>query len=371
MACIQKRTSKDGKTMSYRVQVRRKGCPTETATFHSLTRAREWAGNLEAAIREGRHFKASQSKKHTAAEMIARYVRDVLPRKRDYDTQKRQLEWWTEAIGRLAIADVTPAVVAEQRDILEKGTAGHGGPRQPGTVNRYLAVLSHVFTVAAKEWYWLDLNEHPARSVSRLREPEGRIRFLSDDERGRLLAATKESKNPYLHTITVLALSTGMRRGEIMGLTWDKVDLDRGMATLEETKNQRRRHVPLTGHALDLVRDLKAKRNRVDTRLLFPSPLKAGVKAKPTNIENAWRAALKRAEIEDFRFHDLRHSAASYLAMSGATPPEIAAVLGHRTLQMVARYAHLSQDHTSGVVAKMNARIFGPDAVEDDASGRE
>ena len=190
--------------------------------------------------------------------------------------------------------------------------------------------------------------------VRKPKEPRGRVRFLSDDERTRLLAACKEHNNPALYAIVVLALSTGARQGEILNLTWKDVSVSRGMIVLQETKNDERRAIPLQGHALEIVKEMRTVR-RIDTDLLFPSRQDPD---KPLNIQNIWRAALEKVAIEDFKFHDLRHSAASYLAMSGASLAEIADVLGHKTLQMVKRYAHLSEQHTVGVVARMNANIF-------------
>jgi integrase len=219
-------------------------------------------------------------------------------------------------------------------------------------VNRYLGALSHAFSIAVKEWGWLE--DSPMRKVSKPREPRGRVRFLSDEERTRLLDACQGSHNPYLSAIVTLALATGARRGELLGLRWPDVDLRRGTLTFHQTKNRERRAVPLTGQALALMCE-HAKVRRLDTALVFPNP----TGTKPATIRAAWEGAVEHADIKDFRFHDLRHSAASYLAMSGASLAEIAEVLGHKTLAMVKRYAHLSEAHTRNVVARMNQAIFG------------
>ncbi len=153
--------------------------------------------------------------------------------------------------------------------------------------------------------------------------------------------------------MAVLALSTGARYGELLNLTWDVVDMKRSVITLHDTKNGERRVLPLVGHAKDIIIQ-HSKVRRLDTKLLFPN--RAG--DKPAHIRTAFENARKKAQIEDFRFHDLRHSAASYLAMNGASLAEIADILGHKTLQMVKRYAHLSEAHTSKVVASMNEKIF-------------
>lgn len=351
MASIEKRKSKDG-NVTYRVKVRLKGYPEQCATFERITDAKRWAQQTEAAIREGRHFKTTEAKRHTLGEMIDRYIADVLPTKpKNLSNRTLHLNWWKSELGKYTLADVTPAIIAEHRDKLAKVTTNRGGLRSPSTVVRYMAALSHAFTIAVKEWGWID--DTPMRKVTKPKEPRGRVRFLSDDERKNLLAACKESDSPYLYITVVLALSTGGRRMEVLGLRWQDVDLTRGIITLHETKNGERRILPLTGHALALMKE-HSKIRYVNCDLVFP-----GKSFKtPVDVRTPWENALKRAGITDFRWHDLRHSCASYLAMNGASLAEIAEILGHKTLQMVKRYAHLSDTHVSKVVADMNKKIF-------------
>jgi len=248
---------------------------------------------------------------------------------------------------------MSPSLLAECRDKLGRQITARGKRRSSASVVRYLAALSHAFTIAVKEWGWME--DNPMRKVTKPKESRGRVRFLSDDERIRLLKSCKASSNSYLYLVVVLALSTGMRKSEIMGLTWENVDLNRGKAILHETKNDERRAVAITGHALELLKEL-SKVRRIDSNFLFPSK---GNRRKSINLRAPWEGALREADIQDFRFHDLRHSAASYLAMNGASLAEIAEVLGHKTLQMVKRYAHLSEGHTASVVESMNTKIFG------------
>lgn len=282
----------------------------------------------------------------------------VLPAKKPATVyhQTRQLKWWRQELGGLVLADVTPARIGAARDKLARGVTRRGTPRTPATVVRYLAALGHLLSVVATDWQWLE--DNAMRKVRKPTEPRGRVRFLSDDERERLLSACRESDNPYLYPAIVLALSTGMRKGELMGLAWADVDMPGGRITLHETKNGERRVVPLVGHALEAVRAIP---RHIDTRLLFPGRNPR----KPMDLRAPWEAALKRAGISDFRWHDLRHSCASYLAMTGATPGEIAEALGHKSLVMVKRYSYLSEAHTAGVVGRMTARIFG-DAADAD-----
>lgn len=346
MATIRERTNSKGEAV-YHVQVRLKGRPTQTATFRRLTDARRWTQRVESDLREGRHFPGTAAKKHTVDDLIGRYHKTVLPYKRYSTTrnQVKQLDWWQQRIGHLRLADVTPALLSGERDELLQ-------TRSPATVTRYMAVLGHAFTIAMKEWQWVE--DTPFRRVSTPKEPRGRVRFLSDEERARLLGICKASSSPYLYTIVLMALSTGARKGELLNLRWPDIDLNQGRIIIHDTKNDERRNVPLTGLVLELMHEY-AKVRRIDTDLVFP-----GSRGDtPVEIKRAWYTALRQAEIEDFKFHDLRHSAASYLAMSGASLAEIAEILGHKTLQMVKRYAHLSEAHTAGVVARMNAKIFG------------
>ena len=345
MANIEKRTLNNG-TTAYRVKIRLRGHPTESATFNRLTDARLWIQKTEAAMREGRHFKTAEAKRHTLAELIDRYIKEILPRKalesKFSTNQSQQLNWWKEQLGAYVLSDVTPARIVEARGKLN---------RSPATANRYMAALSHVFTIAIREWEWME--DSPVRKISKLKEPRGRVRYLSDEERIALIEAARGIEDPTLYTVIVLALSTGARQGELLGLSWKDVDLKRGSLTFHETKNGERRTVPLAGLALDLMKQRHSNRDKLTT-FVFPSE-----KLTPVRVDRPFQALLVQTGIKDFRFHDLRHSAASYLAMNGASLAEIAEVLGHKTLQMVKRYAHLSDAHTSKVVASMNAKIFG------------
>lgn len=353
MANIQKRKSKKG-TVTYRALVRLKGHAPESATFKRLTDAKKWISSTESAIREGRYFKSNEARRRTLSDLVDRYVEKVLPQKpRSNYEQKYQLEWWKLQIGHLSLADVTPAVVAEQRDKLLSNPTKSGKQRANATVNRYLAALSHAFTIAVKEWNWLD--ENPLRAVSRPSEPRNRVRYLDKEQIQRLEQACLNSTNSFLRLIFVIAISTGMRRGEILNLTWDDVDVAKRTLILRETKNDEIRVVPIQGKALKLLIE-HGKVRRLDSPLVFPSQRDS---KKPTKIDTSFRKAVQEAEISDYHFHDNRHTAASYLAMNGASLNEIAAILGHKTLAMVQRYAHLSEDHTSAVVEKMNKNLFG------------
>ncbi len=359
MATIQKRVLKNG-DVSYRAQVRVKGRPSETATFKRLTDARDWAQQTEADIKRGKYFNTAEAKKRTLTEAIDRYCSEVLVHRKNPVNQMTYLRWWKQRIGVYTLADITSALIVEQRNVLVGSENRFKRSIGTATANRYIQSLGHLFTVARKEWGWV--SENPVSNITKYKESRGRVRFLSDEERKKLLQACENSENKYLFTIVILALSTGARKNEILSLQWNDVDLNRGQIILHETKNGDRRVIPLQGYALELMRR-QASVKVLYCDYVFPSKkVTKGLDGKfvyqPIDIRTAWENVIKNAHITDFRFHDLRHSAASYLAMNGASLTEIAEVLGHKTLQMVKRYAHLSEAHTSSVVASMNERIF-------------
>lgn len=359
MATITERTDSTG-NKSYRVEVRLKGYPAQRATFARKTDAKRWAQQTESAIREGRHFGTVEAKRHTLADLIDRYIRDVSPTKKDGAHQARQLEWWRARIGDRALAACTPALIAEYRDVLAREPIpspakdpDKSSPerfRSTSTIVRYLAVLSHAFTMAVKEYGWVDSN--PVLKVTKPKEPRGRIRFLDDDERERFLAACKASPSADLYPAVILALSTGARQQEIMGLRWGQIDFDRRVAVLHETKNGERRVLPLSAPAIEVLR---TRTKHPATDLVFPGRTNP---PNPVDLRTPFSTAVRVAGIEDFRWHDLRHTAASYLAMNGANLAEIAEILGHKTLAMVKRYAHLSEAHTASVVERMAERFL-------------
>jgi integrase len=337
MATLTKRQGKGG--VSWRARVRILG-RSVSESFARKTDAMAWISKTESAIREHRYFPEREAGKRSVAELVDRYKRDVVPKKADGEKQGRQLDAWKARLGSLALVDLTPELIAEVRDEWACETLPGGRRRSGATVNRYLAALSHAFTMAAKEWGWITNN--PVRLVTRLKESKGVVRWLDERELERLLAACAEGP-AYLRPVVLLALGTAMRQSEILGLRWRDIDLERRRLVLHTTKNGERRGVAFPVGVADALRDFGRVRLLEDDQV-FP---------RLTGFRKAWERAIKVAKVDNFRFHDLRHTAASYLAMGGATPSEIAEVTGHKTLQMVKRYAHLSDAHISGVVDRM------------------
>ncbi len=347
MAAITKQEGKRG--TSYKVRIRKPNNPTVTKTFSSKSMAEKWARRTELEIEEGTYFDKQEAASHTIATLVDRYLKEELHKlaESDQKTRKRQLNWWKSELGGTTLNKVTPALLVEKRTKLKADKNRSGS-----TVNRYLAAMSSAFGVAASEWQWV--KENPFSRVRREKEADGRVRFLSPEERTALLDACKESKSKSLYLITVLALSTGMRQSEVMTLTWQQIDFERRTITLFKTKNGDIRVVPLVGIAASLFKD-HGKVRDLKNQYVFPGRHQSHAIFPRT----AWENALETAQVTNFRFHDCRHSAASELAMNGASLHEIAAVLGHKTLAMVQRYAHLSEQHTASVVERMNSAVFG------------
>lgn len=363
MATIQKRSGRDGKT-SYRVQIRLKGFEKETASFERLTDAKQWATKIEADMRAGRHF--GQSKRHTFNELADEYLEHA-KELQSYDQRKRHIDYWRKAFGPDLLDSITSSRIGKERSkLLAEETNRFAEPptgdaeqdakrarrkRTGPAVNRYHAALSACLAYGVKHLQWLENN--PCERVAKSRESTGRVRFLSDDERGRLLAACRPHNELYL--AVVLALTTGARQAEVMTLRWGQIDFKRQVITLSKTKNGETRSIPLVGEAYMLLQERSKVRSLTDDRI-FP-PTSRAKKSECLDLRAPWVDALKIAKITDFHWHDLRHTAASYLAMSGVSLVEIAKVLGHRTLAMVARYAHLSDEHIVATGEKLAARL--------------
>jgi len=339
---------------SYKVRIRKPNNPTVTKSFSSKNLAEKWARRTELDIEEGTYFDKKESASHTVNDLVNRYIKEDLKRlsETDWPARERQLKWWKSEIGHLTLNKVTPALLVGLRNKLKNEPTDKQILRSGATVNRYLAAFSAALGIAASEWQWITSN--PFSRVRREKEAEGRTRFLSHDERNALLKSCKESKNKNLYPVTLLALSSGMRQAEIMTMKWEQVDFVRNTVTLNKTKNGEVRVVPLVGLALETLKRHGKIRNLKNPYVFIGRHL---MNAKFPR--GSWKTAITAAEITDFKFHDCRHSCASELAMNGASLHEIAAVLGHKTLAMVQRYAHLSEQHTISVVERMNNAVFG------------
>lgn len=339
---------------TYRVRIRMKGGQCFDRSFRSKTLAKKWKRDMESAIEHDRYEFTNPATKHTLADLINLYIERVLPGKlRNAKNVLRHLTWWKEELGHLLLAQVRPSIIAEKREELLAGFVRSGKLRSPTTVVRYLSSLSHVFSKAVKEWEWM--RENPIFKIEKPKQAQGRKRVLTEEEQQRLLQACQESGSKDLFLIVALALGTGMRKGEIMGLRWRNIQLGEptGTIVLERTKNGRSRSVLITGLLLGLLQE-RHKQQRADS-LVFPSP---NYPNQPVDIRSAWERALQKAGIEGFVFHGLRHQAASQAATIENSPLVIGELLGHQTLQMTRHYVHLPSAHMHTMVEALQSKIF-------------
>jgi len=348
MATIEKRVAKDG-TPSYRVKIRIKGYPDISETFTTRTIAKEWAEKTQAAIRNGLRLPGREAKKRTVEELINLYINKVLPHKGNGAIEtKRHLEIWKQLMGKYALISVSPRMILDVREKIQNMET-NGKKKSNSTVNRYVAALSVVFSYAVKELEWMD--DNPISKISHLKEPKSRVRYLSDEEREILCEQARESSNPYIYTIICIALTTGARKMEILGLRWEDVDLNAKTAILQETKNGERRLLRLIEPAFSELKKLYV--NRGKSPYIFPNHDGTGA----LDITYCWKDLIKQTGIKNFRFHDLRHTWASYLAMNNVNMATIAEILGHKDLKVTKRYAHLSPGYIRSVMED-TAKIY-------------
>jgi integrase len=236
--------------------------------------------------------------------------------------------------GDYSLKSFTTLIVENfQNERLQRGN-------KPATVNRIVGVLKHCLH---KGLEWDMLGENVYKKVVRvkpLKMNNKRLRYLSVGETQVLLNSCSE----HLRPIVIMALNAGMRRGEILNLKWDNVDLKHGFILLDITKNDERREIPING---TLRNTLEALPRRIDGGYVFYDP-KTGERYQ--NVKKSFATALRRAGIRDFHFHDLRHTFASHLVMAGIDITTVSKLLGHKGLAMTLRYSHLSPQHFTKAV---------------------
>jgi integrase len=336
----------------WRVRIRLAGQRPVGRTFSDKQAAKDWARAMEGNRDQIEAFPDAEARRRTVANAIDAYMLDYAGR--DASLAGR-LAWWRDHCGALSLVDITVARINDNLRQLGRehahryngkaGTKSLGRVKGPATINRYLRAISSVLTWCVDQG-WLAKN--PAIGIRTREEPRGRVRWLNDEERAALLKACDASAWPMLGLLVRLALSTGARQSELLNLCWRDVNLKTGIAYVRQTKNDEPRVLPL----ITPVRKLLKAQTEPDG-FLFPGE---GDTQQPyKGMRKHWLAALAAAKITDFRFHDLRHSCASYLAMNGATPLEIGDVLGHKTLAMVRRYSHLSSKHKQ----RLSERVLG------------
>ncbi len=361
MAEIKERVKKNGKK-TYTACIRIKGYKPMYATFERKSDAQMWIQDYEPRMKRGKQITDYEATKHTLEELIDRYIAVELPKRKPADHQKykMQLEWWKNHIGKYLLSKVTPALLSECKETLiteeSPKPKGDKKTRSEATANRYMACLSIVLSKAAKEWGWID--ENPMLKVSKFTEKVERDRFLMPDEIKKILDACQkfdlkgECYHQETYLFVLIALSTGARYSEIHNLRWQNVDFKNRLFYFLETKNGENRGVPMTETAYKALKDFKKVRN-IKSDYLFTT--KDGNKLIDMHVR--FYKVLEVSGVK-CRFHDLRHTVASHIAMNGGSLLDIAAVTGHKTMQMVKRYSHLTQKHTAALLQSTTDEMF-------------
>jgi len=260
----------------------------------------------------------------TLAQAFERYY-EAKTRKRSLDKDRQHAAHLLTAFGESTkLRALTAARISAWRDKKLAAKSKRGGPLAAASINRPLSILRCLLRLAHDEWGVIP----SVPKIRLLKEPEGRIRWLEPDEEARLLNACEKSRNPYLLPIVTVALESGLRKGELLALTWERVDLSRGVIRLEITKSGKRREVPMRQAVYNVITGLPGPR----TGHVWPNP----------RLRTGFDKAVEEAKIEDLHFHDCRHHFASWFVMRGGKIEVLQKILGHQTLEMTMRYAHLA-----------------------------
>jgi integrase len=310
----------------WQAAVRRKGMKPRAKSFDTKVEAERWARELETEVdRFGRASDTRPAENITLGALLARYRDEVSPAKRGAQQEIQRISVLVRHdICHRTLAGLSSADVANYRDERMKSVA-------PSTVVRELAIISHAIEVAQREWgYHLAFN--PVKRVRRPTVANARSRRLEGKEEQRLLNACDTGRTPCLKSLLIVAIETGMRRGELLSLTWADINLQERVAHLELTKNGSSRDVPLSVRATEALKAVHHETIGQDHR---PFPLTEGA------LEQAWSRLKARAGVQGLRFHDLRHEAISRLFEKSLNVVEVSAISGHKEMRMLSRYTHL------------------------------
>ena len=344
--------------------IRRKGYQTQSSVHPTKTEAKDWARDKENDMRRGVFVDRKEAETTTLRTALERYEREVTTKKKAQRQEKGFIKHWLERkeFSEKSLAGLRSSDFAAFRDARLKVVSTQ-------TVRHELKLIAHLYNIAAKEWNIAV--ENPLKSIKMPSQGKARERRLSPAEERYLLAAAENSgavdkdgksrANHWIAPVIRFAISTAMRQGEILALTWKHFDKVKLTATLEDTKNGERRVVPLSPSALAVLdalpRTLRGPVFNTTQEALVQSWKRAVVRARRLYV-----ADCEASEIEvdpDFltnlHFHDLRHEAISRLFELGLDAMTVSEISGHKTLSQLKRYTHLSKTDVAQRLAKLEA----------------
>jgi integrase len=325
MASIRRRNGK------YQVQIR-VGSYSRSQSFHKLNDAKSWA-RKEEELAEQRRYLGSKYEPCNLGEILFRYLTDVTPHKRSCDTERIVLEallkedWVNQPLPQL-----NAATIAEYRDRRLTSI-------KPATLKRQLNIVKHACAIAEREWDWLS----PLSLLQRVTIPkniEHVVKRITVNDEHALINAAQKSRTKNMSELLILAIETAMRRGELLALAWEDIDLGRRELLVRRSKNGIPRTIPLSTRAHSTLASMKSD----CSESVFPLSANA--------VRLAFERVRRRAGLTDVRFHDLRHEAISRLFDRGLTTPEVALISGHKTVSQLFRYAHADIGKVSRLMSK-------------------
>jgi len=339
---ISKATLKN-KEVRYRTVITESGKNVKSKTFRRRTDAKTW-GTRFVLAREEQTATGELPCNVTFSQLAEEYIKAW--EGKDHDRARMVLAW-EDIFKDILLSDISPELIRKKLKPKKD--------RAPATYNRHKAVLASLFKFAIAQ-HQDDENSHvyisnnPCREIQSLTENNKRIRFLSKEEKSRLIKAAKIIGGKFYLCI-FMALTTGMRKGELINLNWSDIDFEKGLAILSDTKNGSERHTPIPNITMDMLK----QHREIGNGLIFPSTVNP---SKPFDFRKKWIACLKEADITNFRWHDMRHDTASTLARDGKSLKEIAEILGHKSLASTDRYTHLCTEHKSQLLNDTMNKAF-------------
>ncbi len=352
MATIRKRTNRQGVTWQidyYDPQGKR-----VMKCFPKKADAEAYLGKVQAAKKEGRYhdvFDVKRETRITFNELAERYVENYHTQRTFSRLKYYLVDEYRTAFGGRRLAEISYLDLETYRNRRKATPTRAGKPRTDATVNREMSTLRHMLNKAV-EWGMLEASPFNKGSRLMLKENNHRLRFLTEAEIDALLKAC----SPHLTPIVETALLTGMRRGEMLSLKWEQIR--NGFIYLTETKSGKDRQIPINDRLQDVLREVR-RGNQLKSEFVFCD----SQGKRFYEVKRSFHGACRRAGIEAFRFHDLRHTFASRLVMRGASLKAVQELLGHADLKMTMRYAHLSQEHLRDSVNLLNDMPSGKEMV--------
>jgi integrase len=342
MATIKKRVGK--KKVTWRIDYYNPEGKRVRKDFDLKKDAEAYLGKVLAAKKEGRYhdiFDIKKESKVTFNELADRYV-EIYGGQKSFRTKKYMLKVAREHFGERRLAKITYLDLEIYRNNRKAAPTPAGKPRADASVNREMALLSHLLNKGV-EWGMMEASPYKKGKRLIFKENNQRLRFLTDTEVEALLKAS----SPHLRPIVEVALNTGMRRGELLGLKWEQIR--NGFIYLTETKSGKSRQIPINDRLAEVFKEV-----RRENQLKSPYVFADSKGRRYYEVKRSFASACRKAGIEGFRFHDLRHTFASHLVMKGVSLKAVQELLGHADLTMTMRYAHLSQAHLQEAVAVLN-----------------